>query len=235
MSGRDGQAADGGDVAGEGELERARGEVPDFDDAVAGAGGEPGVARLDGDAADPAEVARDDADELPGGVVRRLYGARRLVEGEGVGELGRGGKGGGLGRGGVVDGGDHARGRGSVARREQLLGGRAGGALLGEERGGEGAVVGVFVGDFDGEAEAGAVRGERGTRGGCATDLCSSGLSSSGHEAKMSRVRRALSLSSGSSDIAESKWISFFGSATAGWVCRCLAIRRPCPARRERQ
>ena len=56
MAGRDGEAAYGGDVAGEGELERARCEVPDFDDAVAGAGCEPGVAGFDGDAADPAEV-----------------------------------------------------------------------------------------------------------------------------------------------------------------------------------
>lgn len=52
-------------MAGEGELELARGEVPDLDDSVACAGGEPLVPGLDGDGADPAEVTRDDAGELP--------------------------------------------------------------------------------------------------------------------------------------------------------------------------
>ena len=233
MSGGDGQATDGGDVAGQGELERTRGEVPDFDDAVAGAGGEPGVARLDGDAADPAEMARDDADELPGCVVGRLDGAGGLVEGEGVGEFCRGGKGGGLGRGGVVDGGDHARG---VARGEQFLGGRAGGAdgtLLGEEGRGELAVVLVFVGDFDGEAEAGAVRGERGKKRAGGTDLCSSSLGSSGHEAKMSRVRLALSRSSGSSDMVkvdlpflEVRQVGGFGAVWRRGALSCTSSTR---------
>lgn len=60
-----GETSNGGDVAGEGELELARGEVPDLDDSVACAGGEPLVPGLDGDGADPAEVTRDDAGELP--------------------------------------------------------------------------------------------------------------------------------------------------------------------------
>lgn len=52
-------------MAGEGKFEGARGEVPYFDDSVACACCEPGVSGLDGDAADPAEVAGDDTDEFP--------------------------------------------------------------------------------------------------------------------------------------------------------------------------
>lgn len=110
VSRRNGEATDGGDVAGQGQFEGARGEIPNFDDAVACAGCEPGVPGLDGDAADPAQMAGDDTDEFPGGVVGRFDGARGLVEGERFGEFGRGGKGGGLCFWGVVDGCDHARG-----------------------------------------------------------------------------------------------------------------------------
>ena len=53
VSWRYGEATDGRDVAREGQLERARGEVPNFYDTVSGAGCEPGVSRLDGNAADP--------------------------------------------------------------------------------------------------------------------------------------------------------------------------------------
>ena len=48
LPGRDGQAPDGGDVAGEGQAEGSRREVPDLDGAVAGSGGEPLVVGLDG-------------------------------------------------------------------------------------------------------------------------------------------------------------------------------------------
>ncbi len=46
VPGGDGQPADGGDVAGEGELELARGQVPHLDHAVGGARHEPLVAGL---------------------------------------------------------------------------------------------------------------------------------------------------------------------------------------------
>jgi hypothetical protein len=61
----DGETADGRDVAGERDLQLARGQVPDLDDPVAGAGRKPLVSRLDGDGPNPAEVARDDTRELP--------------------------------------------------------------------------------------------------------------------------------------------------------------------------
>lgn len=61
----DGETPDGRDVAGERDFELARGQIPDLDDPVAGAGCEPLVPRLDGDGPDPAEVARDDTRELP--------------------------------------------------------------------------------------------------------------------------------------------------------------------------
>ena len=48
LSGGHGQAPDGGDVAGEGQAERSRREVPDLDRAVAGSRGEPLVVGLDG-------------------------------------------------------------------------------------------------------------------------------------------------------------------------------------------
>jgi hypothetical protein len=82
------EPADGRDVAGEGEAELAGREVPDLDDAVARAGREPLVARLDRDGTHPAEVAGDDARELPVRVVRRLHGPRRLVELQRLRELG---------------------------------------------------------------------------------------------------------------------------------------------------
>ena len=112
MSRRHGQTTDGGDVTGERQFERARGEIPNFYDTVPSAGGKPRVSRLDGDAADPAQMARDDADEFPGWVVGRFDGTRRLVEDECFGELVRGGECRGLCFGCVVDGGDHARGVG---------------------------------------------------------------------------------------------------------------------------
>ena len=62
---RDGEARDLLDVAGERELESARREVPHLDGAVARAGHKPFVARIERDAADPAEVTRDCAVHLP--------------------------------------------------------------------------------------------------------------------------------------------------------------------------
>lgn len=66
MPWRDGQPANSGDVTGKGEFERAGSEVPDLDRTIAGSGSEPLVTRLHGEGADPAEVAGDDAEELPG-------------------------------------------------------------------------------------------------------------------------------------------------------------------------
>jgi hypothetical protein len=102
------EPADGRDVAGEGEAELAGREVPDLDDAVARAGREPLVARLDRDGAHPAEVAGDDARELPVRVVRRLHGPRRLVELQRLRELGGGRKRRRHRRGRVVDSTDEA-------------------------------------------------------------------------------------------------------------------------------
>lgn len=47
--------------------QRPRREVPYFYRAVPGPGGEPRVVRLDGDGANPAEVAGEDAIQAPGG------------------------------------------------------------------------------------------------------------------------------------------------------------------------
>lgn len=93
-AGRDGEAADGRDVARERDFELAGRQVPDLhgrpevslailsyikgsgttrlDDPVACAGREPLVARLDGSRAHPAEVTGDDAGEFPLGMVVRL-------------------------------------------------------------------------------------------------------------------------------------------------------------------
>ena len=71
----DGEAANGVDVAGQGEEEGVGGgggelgEGPELDGAVGGAGYEELVEGVDGDGADPAEVAGDHGGELPGGVV----------------------------------------------------------------------------------------------------------------------------------------------------------------------
>ena len=108
VSGRDSQATDGRDVAGQRQLERARGKVPNLDDSVACAGREPGVAGLDGDAADPTQVAGNDANKFPLGVIGRFDGPRGLVKGERFGKFSRGGKRGRLGFRRIVDRGDHA-------------------------------------------------------------------------------------------------------------------------------
>ena len=50
---------------GERELERPRGRVPDLDRSVRRPRDEPLVGRVEGEAADPAEVARDDSVQLP--------------------------------------------------------------------------------------------------------------------------------------------------------------------------
>lgn len=149
-------------MAGQGEFEGTGSEVPDLDDAVSGAGGEPGVSWFYGDAADPAEVTRDDADEFPWGVVCRFDGSRGLVEGECFGELGGRGEGGGLGFGSVVDGGDHARGvAGRWSSGEKFLGrggaGWAEWALLCEQDRWKVAVMIVFVCHFNGETKSSAM------------------------------------------------------------------------------
>lgn len=59
-------------VPGERELKLARRHIPDLYDAIARPRGEPLVVGLDGDAADPAEVPRDNPHEFPRRMVRRL-------------------------------------------------------------------------------------------------------------------------------------------------------------------
>ena len=66
-------------MAGERQPQLTRRKVPDFDDAVSCAGCEPFVARLDGDAAYPAQVPGNDTHELPWRMIRRLDGACRFV------------------------------------------------------------------------------------------------------------------------------------------------------------
>ena len=79
----------GGDMTGERETQLARREVPYFDDAVPCAGCEPLVARLDGDAAYPTQVPRNDTHELPWRMICRFDGARRFVQRERLREFGR--------------------------------------------------------------------------------------------------------------------------------------------------
>lgn len=55
-------------MASKSKLERTRGEVPDLDCAIAGARDKPLVPWLNGQCANPAEMAGDDAHELPRGV-----------------------------------------------------------------------------------------------------------------------------------------------------------------------
>mmetsp|Transcript_64032 Transcript_64032/g.164776 ORF Transcript_64032/g.164776 Transcript_64032/m.164776 type:complete len:247 (+) Transcript_64032:867-1607(+) len=69
---RDGEAADGADVAGQGQLERAARQVPDLDQAVVARRRKPLVRRVHGDGADPALVARQHAHELPRRMPHRL-------------------------------------------------------------------------------------------------------------------------------------------------------------------
>lgn len=71
-------------MAGEGEAEGSRGEVPDFDGAVAGTGRKPLVVWFDAHCADPAEVTGEDAVELP----RCVPGGFYLVCGGGGGHCG---------------------------------------------------------------------------------------------------------------------------------------------------
>ena len=59
------EAADRVEVACERDLQRAAGQVPDLDGPVRRARGEPLVAVVHGDAADPAEMPADHAEELP--------------------------------------------------------------------------------------------------------------------------------------------------------------------------
>ena len=74
----DGEAAHGGDVAGQGQLERAGRQVPDLDGPIASAGGEPLVARFHRQRAHPAEMAGDDPEELPRRVPFRLLLPHRV-------------------------------------------------------------------------------------------------------------------------------------------------------------
>jgi hypothetical protein len=60
-----------------------------LDDPISRAGSKPVIARLNRDASHPAQVPRDDAHELPRGVVRGLDGARLLVERERLREVRR--------------------------------------------------------------------------------------------------------------------------------------------------
>ena len=59
LSGTDGQAADSADVARQREFERARGQVPDLDDAISSARHEPFIARLHSYTTHPAQVTTD--------------------------------------------------------------------------------------------------------------------------------------------------------------------------------
>lgn len=78
----------------------------------------------------------------------------------------------------------------------------------------------VFVCDFEGEAEACAAGSECGAGAEGKTDLFSSGvMASSGHAAKMSRVRAAHCLRRASSDMAGAKEDFHFGTWVGGFAC----------------
>ena len=65
-------------------------EVRYFDDSVSGSGSEPFVSWFDGDGSDPAEMAGDDPEELPLGVIVGFEDARFFAFDEGRGEEGGG-------------------------------------------------------------------------------------------------------------------------------------------------
>ena len=109
MARRDSQSPHRRYVTRQRQLQLARREVPNLDDAVPRSRGKPLIARLDSDAAHPAQVPGDDSDELPWGVVCRFDCSRRLVERERLRKLARRRERGRLGDGGFVDGRYHAR------------------------------------------------------------------------------------------------------------------------------
>ena len=110
MPRRHSQPAHATDVTRETELELSTRKVPYLDDSVARTSGEPLVARFDSDGADPAQVARDDTDELPWRMVRWLDCPCRFVQLKCAREVGVGGKGGGFWGRGVVYLRDHTSG-----------------------------------------------------------------------------------------------------------------------------
>lgn len=86
MARRHREPAYGGNVTSERQPQLTRREIPNFDDAVTGTGCKPFVTRLDGNAAHPTQVPRNDAHELPWCVIRRLDSPRGFVQRERLGE-----------------------------------------------------------------------------------------------------------------------------------------------------
>jgi hypothetical protein len=78
----DGEAAHGANVAGERDFEFAAGDIPDFDHAIGGAGGEPLVAVVDGNGLDGPGVTGNNTHELPGRVPLGLLRLHLFVERE---------------------------------------------------------------------------------------------------------------------------------------------------------
>ena len=74
---RHGKTANGADVTSECQPQRARSQVPDLDGSVTSAASEPLVVRLDGQAAHPTQMARNDPHQLP----RRVPFGLGLLEG----------------------------------------------------------------------------------------------------------------------------------------------------------
>ena len=87
MTGRHRETTYSGDVARERQPQLTRRKVPNLDNTIPCTRGEPLVSRLDGNAADPSQMSRNDAYKFPWCVIFWLDGTRSFVQRERLGEF----------------------------------------------------------------------------------------------------------------------------------------------------
>merc|ERR1719430_1277842 len=82
LPGGDCETSHNRDVPSEGDFELAAGQVPDLDHPVSRSSRKPLISRLNGTAAHPAHVSRNNSEEFPGGVPSWLGHTGALPDGQ---------------------------------------------------------------------------------------------------------------------------------------------------------